>query len=459
MGEVVVVGGSVAGLATALALAKQGVEVTIVESDDTADTPADVLIDARPGVPQHANAHNFLALTRVLLRDRAPEVLEAVLAAGAMENRFERVFGDGGSGDDDLVAIACRRPVMEAAVRSVVVAHPLVSLRRGRVTGVDVVGGRATAVYLDDGSRLEASFVVDASGRRPVARQWAEEHTPAPLEVDARPCPVAGYALHFALHDGEDYPEGRWLLGPGASSGFLTGVVFLGDNRTFTTLLITPPRDEDLSPLRKRDAFLRGVESLPVFQQWLERADCVSDVQFMGGIRNVRHRWMRDGEPALLGVQPVGDALVHTNPQHGWGASLAIAQGFAFADAYSATPSDPREIARAFAAAAGDEAAKRYEIACRFDEEFEGLAQGATNPFEPASALWHFVAVNAVALFDPVVAAALIRHAHLLEPHELLRQNGDMVERVRERLPEVPPPAGGGPTRDEFVALIGSSGG
>lgn len=457
MGEVVVVGGSIAGLATALALAKQGVAVTVVESDDTPDAPSDVRIDARPGVPQHANAHNFLALTRVLLRDRAPEALAAVLAAGAMENRFERVYGEGGSGDDDLVAIACRRPVMEAALRSVVVAHPLVSSRKGRVTTLELSAGRAAGVGLDDGSRIDASFVVDASGRRPLSRRWVDEHTSAPLEVDARPCPVAGYALHFALHDGAGYPEGRWLLGPGASSGFLTGVVFLGDNRTFTTLLITPPRDEDLSPLRNRDAFLRGVESLPVFQPWLERADCVSDVQFMGGIRNVRHHWMRDGEPALLGVQPIGDALVHTNPQHGWGASFAIAQAFAFADAYSATPSDPREIARAFAAAPGDEAAKRYEIACRFDEEFEGLAQGATNPFEPSSALWHFVAVNAVAMFDPAVASALIRHAHLLEPHENLRENGDIIERVRERLPEVPPPAGGGPTRDEFVALISSS--
>ena len=451
------VGGSVAGLAAALALAKQGVEVTIVESDDTVHAPSAVAIDARPGVPQHANAHNFLALTRVLLRDRAPEALAAVTAAGAMENRFERVFGEGGSGDDDLVAIACRRPIMEAALRSVVVAHPLVSARRGRVTTLQVGAGRATAVGLDDGTRLDADFVVDASGRRPLASRWVEEHASRPLDVDARPCPVAGYALHFALREGADYPEGRWLLGPGASSGFLTGVVFLGDNRTFTTLLITPPRDESLSPLRKRDAYLRGIGSLPVFQPWLERADCVSDVQFMGGIRNVRHHWMRDGEPALLGVQPVGDALVHTNPQHGWGASFAIAQGFAFADAYTATPSDPREIARAFTAAAGTKAAERYDIACRFDEEFEGLARGETNPMEPSSALWHFFAASAVALLDTDVASALIRHAHLLEPHDLLRQNGDIVERVRERLPEVPPPAGGGPTRDEFVALIGSS--
>lgn len=457
MGEVVVVGGSIAGLATGLALAKQAVEVTVIEPDDTASAPSDVAIDARPGVPQHANAHNFLALTRVLLRDHAPEALDAVLAAGAMENRFERVYGEGGSGDDDLVAIACRRPVMEAALRSVVVAHPLVSWRKGRVTTLEVAGGRATAVHLEDGTRIDAAFVVDASGRRPLARQWVDEHTSAPLDVDVRPCPVAGYDLHFALREGTDYPEGRWILGPAASSGFLTGVVFLGDNRTFTTLLITPPRDEELSPLRKRDAYLRGVEALPVFQPWLERSDCVSDVQFMGGIRNVRHHWMRDGEPALLGVQPIGDALVHTNPQHGWGASLAIAQAFAFADAYVASPTDPRETGRAFAAAAGDEAAKRYDIACKFDEEFEALAQGAANPFDPSSALWHFVAVNAVALVDPAVATALIRHAHLLEPHELLRENRDIVERVRKRLPELPRPAGGGPTRDEFVSLISAS--
>jgi 2-polyprenyl-6-methoxyphenol hydroxylase-like FAD-dependent oxidoreductase len=457
MGEVVVVGGSIAGLATALALAKSGVEVEIIESDDTVASPADVAIDARPGVPQHANAHNFLALGRVLLRDRAPEVLAAVVGAGACENRFERVFGDGGSGDDDLIAIACRRPVFEAALRSVVSDHPLVSCRHGRVTGIEMSGGRASGVRLAEGDTIDAAFIVDASGRRTLSRQWVDEHADAPLQIDVRPCPVAGYALHFALHDGLDYPDGRWLLGPGASNGHVTGVVFLGDNRTFTTLLITPPRDEDLAPLRHRDAYLRGVEALPVFQPWLERAECVSDVQFMGGIRNVRHHWMRDGEPALLGVQPIGDALVHTNPQHGWGASLAIAQAFAFADAYVATPSDAREVARAFAAAAGAEASKRYDIACRFDEEFEALPTCTVNPFDPSSALWHFFAANPVAMFDPEVAAALIRHAHMLEPHDRLREDADIVERVAARLGEAPPPTPGGPPRDEFVALINAS--
>ena len=196
---------------------------------------------------------------------------------------------------------------------------------------------------------------------------------------------------------------------------------------------------------------------MPVFQPWLERADCVSDVQFMGGIRNVRHHWMRDGEPALLGLQPIGDALVHTNPQHGWGASLAIAQAFAFADAYAATPSDPREIARAFAATAGADAAKRYDIACRFDEEFEALPTGTVNPFEPSAALWPFVAASAVAMFDPEVAVALIRHAHMLDPYDRLRENTEIVERVAKRLPEAPPPTSGGLTRAEFVALINAS--
>ena len=457
MGEVVIVGGSIGGLATALALAKHGVAVEVIEADDTASAPEQVPIDARPGVPQHANAHNFLALARVLLRDRAPEVLAAVRDAGAWENRFERVFGDGGSGDDDLVAIACRRPIFEAALRSVVVNHPLVSCRHGRVTGIEVTAGRARGVKVADGDTVEAAFVIDASGRRTLARQWVGEHADAPLDIDVRPCPVAGYALHFALKHGCDYPEGKWLLGPGGSNGDVTGIVFLGDNRTFTTLLITAPRDEALAVLRNRDAYLRGAGALPVFQPWLERADCISDVQFMGGIRNVRHHWMRDGEPALLGVQPIGDALVHTNPQHGWGASLAIAQAFAFADAFAATPSDPREIARAFAATAGADAAERYEIACRFDEEFEALPTGTVNPFEPSSALWHFVAVNGVAMFDREVAAALIRHAHMLEPYDRLRENTEIVERVGARLGEVPPRTPGGPSREEFVSLISSS--
>ena len=458
MPEVVVVGGSLAGLATALALANVGVSAAVIEPDDASLDPSTVPIDARPGVPQHANAHNFLALSRVLLRDRAPEALKAIEQAGAMTNRFERVFGEGGSGDDDLAALACRRPVFEAALRGHVLGLDKVTHVPGRVSNIEVRGGRAVAVRLTDGRLIEAGFVVDATGRRTGSRQWVEEAGVAPLEMDVRPSPVAGLALTFRLHDGADLPEGKWFLGPVAGAGYVTAIVFLGDNRTFTLLLITAAGDEEMLPLRKRDSYVRGAATLPTLRPWLERADPINEVQFMAGIRNVRHHWIRDGEPAILGVQPVGDALVHTNPQHGWGVSLAFQQAFTFADVFAAAPDQPREAARAFDADAGREASRRYEIASGFDEEFTRLREGeAIDVTDPSSYLWPAAVVQPVAINAPELAPRVIRHGHLLDPYDELRAETEYVQRVGELIGDLPPPTPPAMSREDFVALIAKS--
>jgi glycine/D-amino acid oxidase-like deaminating enzyme len=85
-GQVVVVGGSIAGLAAALALTGSGRRVTLLERD-AAPLPATPLEAfqswQRPGAPQTRHAHAFLSRLRNLLRERAPELLAKLLAAGA----------------------------------------------------------------------------------------------------------------------------------------------------------------------------------------------------------------------------------------------------------------------------------------------------------------------------------------------------------------------------------------
>ena len=94
MPGVVVVGGGVAGLTSALALSRQGWEVTVLERE-ASPGPAD-LEEAfsrwsRRGVPQARHSHAFLARLRNLLRDRAPDVLAALLDSGVTELRFTEI--------------------------------------------------------------------------------------------------------------------------------------------------------------------------------------------------------------------------------------------------------------------------------------------------------------------------------------------------------------------------------
>src|SRR6478609_5095394 len=86
----IVVGAGVGGLGAALSLSRAGHRVTVIERDPTplpADADAAFEWDRR-GAPQVRHSHALLARLRNLLRDRYPDVLEALLAAGVSEIRF-----------------------------------------------------------------------------------------------------------------------------------------------------------------------------------------------------------------------------------------------------------------------------------------------------------------------------------------------------------------------------------
>ncbi len=82
--RVVIIGGGVGGLTTALALGRAGHPVTLLERDPLPPTAdAEEAFDAeRRGAPQVHQTHGFLARLQVTLRDRFPDVLADLLAAG-----------------------------------------------------------------------------------------------------------------------------------------------------------------------------------------------------------------------------------------------------------------------------------------------------------------------------------------------------------------------------------------
>jgi hypothetical protein len=71
-----------------------------------------------PGIAHFRQPHNFLALGRQVLRDRAPDVLDDILALGARENRqYELLPAEVQEGDEWLVSVCARRPLLEYAPR------------------------------------------------------------------------------------------------------------------------------------------------------------------------------------------------------------------------------------------------------------------------------------------------------------------------------------------------------
>jgi 2-polyprenyl-6-methoxyphenol hydroxylase-like FAD-dependent oxidoreductase len=191
MASVLVLGGGVAGLGSALTLSEAGHDVTVVERDETT-LPAspDEAFEHWPrrGAPQVRHSHAFLARLRNLLRDRQPQLLADLLAAGATELRFTETLPDTLTdrspmpGDEDLVALACRRTTFEWVLRREVMEARGVRLVQGAVDGLEGSPVRITGARLSGGDVLRADWVVDATGRRSPLPAWLAALGGPPLE-------------------------------------------------------------------------------------------------------------------------------------------------------------------------------------------------------------------------------------------------------------------------------------
>ena len=120
-----VIGGSVAGLAAGIALARRGWLVTVVERDAAPDTDdgdeAFVAWDRR-NVPQFRQPHAFSARSRNLLLAHIPEVVDWMLADGIEEINLFKMLAPPelwSEGDDAYTGLWSRRPAFELAIRRV----------------------------------------------------------------------------------------------------------------------------------------------------------------------------------------------------------------------------------------------------------------------------------------------------------------------------------------------------
>src|SRR3954452_23063620 len=85
MSEIVIVGAGIAGLGAALLLGRHGRRVIICERDAAPvpdSTEAMWSSWPRPGTPQAPLGHGFNGSFRKLLLERAPDIMERLLAAG-----------------------------------------------------------------------------------------------------------------------------------------------------------------------------------------------------------------------------------------------------------------------------------------------------------------------------------------------------------------------------------------
>jgi 2-polyprenyl-6-methoxyphenol hydroxylase-like FAD-dependent oxidoreductase len=450
----VVAGGGIAGIAASLALARAGHEAVLLERDlvNPGGPPEAAFEVERRGIPHYLQPQAFLPRGRRLLANWAPDVLDALLEAGAdPQDLALKLHGPRQPGDEDLVYLWVRRPVIEWALRRAAAAEPAVEIRAGvQVTAMLTSkdgAQRATGVAVDNAEPVRGDAVVDALGRYRCPPGWPRA-AGEPTDSGA-----IYYCRYFELAEGVEHLDAP-ILNPRGDLGYMGFNTFRGDNRTFAVILLAPGADRELRVLRHQRAWEAACAAITPLDV-MTSADYgrpITDVMPMGGLMNVD----RAGDPGVSGVVSVGDGFCHSDPAFAYGLSLALAQAQALAEAAAETP-DVDAIAERYRANAGPEARERYALVCATDAarslrwRGEPLEIGRRDGSYP---LFSFVGALAAAPHDDLVLRRTIRRIGLLDRTAVFDQDGALHDRIETLLQALGPPAPPGPPREELLARL-----
>ena len=477
--NIAVVGGGMAGLLGALVLARDGHLVTVFERDDT-DVPAtaDEAFDHwdRRGAAHARQSHAILARLRRILRERAPDVLDALLEQGATELSVERILPpdiadrEPRPGDEDLVLLCCRRLTIEWVLRKAVTTEPGVVWRGGvGVAGLLADGTDVRGVRLEDGTTVEADLVVVGGGRNSPVMEWTRALGGAiqPVE-EVSEAGIVYLSRFYRLRDGQELP----LLtkdGAGGDLGYTAFAGFYGDSGTFSITFGVPTNDRELMAIRDERAWEAAIRTLKPLAPWTADglAEPITGVESMARLRNRIRRFVVDGEPVATGVVVIGDAAVATNPWYGKGCSQAGIAAVALSEALVEHGRDRVGLALAMDAAVRAELEPHYTLAVRQDADrmkMHATMHDGAAPDPVASATRDFIINGLIPATraDADVFRAFFRAFNMLDAPDVLMANPKVLEgsiAAHASKDQRPPAPKLGPERNEFLAVMAAAAG
>lgn len=308
----VIVGAGPTGLFTAIALARRGHRVTVVDRDQGPPRRGEW---RRRGVMQFHHAHSFRGQVVEAMQAETPDVTAALVTAGATV-----VMAPGDPGR--AASLRCRRLVFEHALWRCAVAEPRVQMIAAHVDAVTDRRGRATGVRVGD-SMLSAELVIDASGR---ASRFVTALRGRGERVD---CGATYAGRQYRLRAGAPPGPTNSVIGLSLSFASYAAVVFVHDSGTFTVTLIHSGADDRLHRLRHDAVFDAAVRAIPGVADWVDpqRSVPMGSVLPGGRLHNGYRGQLDDaGAPVLTGLISVGDAVCTTTPLAGRGVALAFLQ-------------------------------------------------------------------------------------------------------------------------------------
>lgn len=386
--RILIAGAGIAGLGAAIALAGNGRRITIVDRDPAPpDGGAEEAFRdwSRRGATQLRHSHVFLGRLTTLIRERYPQLLEALLAAGARIFSFEdglppplKAAYRARAGDEDLAILFSRRTTLELVMR-----RYAADLRH--VTFIDCAGVRGALVARDasgalrvEGLRVErdgttrdmkADVTVDAMGRNSLFADWLRGEG-AQIDEEESPAGILYFTRHYRLRREASEPERDGTPGAG-DLGYIKFGVFPADNRHFSITLAVPEIETELRlSIVRAETFDAACAQIPGCARWVDpgRAEPVSAVHAMGDLKNVWRRYVHAGAPQALDFFAIGDSAIRTNPLYGRGCSAGIVHAHVLRDAL-AVSANPRTRALIFDAETRKALRPYYDAMTRQDAQ------------------------------------------------------------------------------------------
>ncbi|MFE9770590.1 FAD-binding protein [Streptomyces sp. NPDC005931] len=326
----VVIGAGLAGMLAAAALSGAGVDdVVVLDRDDLPEGP-----EHRRGLPQARHAHLVMAGGAAAMEELVPggSLRKRLLAAGAHEVSLGRGMlvrtPDGWFRrwrHEGPVMLTCSRALLDWEVRSAVLGHTTVEIRRAAAVGLtgsaDRVRGVRVAVPGGE-AELAADLVVDASGRGSRFVAWLDALGVSGVRQRTVDAGLVNATRIYRVPEGaERFPLTVVQANPYVSRPGRSGMVMpIEDGRWMVSLGGSrggePPSDPE--------GFLRYALELPdpVVGRLISGAEPLTGVHVSRSTSNVR-RYPEKAPHWPEGLVVLGDALAAFNPAYGQGMSVA----------------------------------------------------------------------------------------------------------------------------------------
>lgn len=459
------------GLSTAMLLAKDGHDVTVLERDPEGppSTPEDAWEEwGRRGVNQFRMLHLFLPRFRQVVEAELTDVAAALDEAGAL--RLNPVTaapveltGGPHPGDDAFELLTGRRPVVEAATARVAEATAGLSIRRGvavagLLDGTGPLGDipHVNGVVLEGGEEVRADLVVDATGRRsPLPRWLSDVGARAPAE-ELDDSGFVYYGRYFRSPDGSLPP----MLGAGLQHYDSLSILTLpADNGTWGMGLVTSAGDGALRRLRDPETWSSVVRCYPLVAHWLDGEALDTDVAVMAKIEDRVRRFSVDGRPVVTGVLAVGDSWACTNPSVGRGASIGLLHAVALRDMLRTTDlEDAVAVAERWDEVTRATVEPWYRSTLWFDHhrlaEIDAQIRGEV--YESADPMWEFnQALGAASFSDPDLLRAALRIITMQSSVEEEFARPELVDKALAQGGDWRTRPSLGPSREELLQTVG----